>query len=211
MTQRSTRADCSRFCERGLPSRLVRKNRERRESGQAVVLLAIVLAIVGFGLWMLLSSRAAREEDAKQFARTTAERLLFAQDTHFLNQHLAPRAQVLFPPSWRERFFNWVREIGPIDPEMDVQGSTVFTSQFFDPHAHFEVRVKAKDGPAILELLFSQRSGQWDIDALNLTWTPAPTPSPTPGVVTPLVAPMPAGAAPGPPPASPKPTPKRRK
>jgi hypothetical protein len=185
----------------------VGKNRLRRirsEEGQVVVLLAIVLAILAAGLWVLLSSRTARENEARAFAREATDRLLFRHDAHFLNQHLSPRVQALYPPSWRERFFGWVGELGAIEPQIDVSGRVTFTSEFFQPRGHFEAHVQAANGPAILEMYCSQSAVQWQIDALNLTWTPPPTPTASPTFVTPLFAPAPADSPPPPPP--PKPT-----
>ncbi len=83
----------------------MRTSRDRNH-GQTFVLVLIVLALLGGGYWLLLSSRNARIEDANRFAREASERLVVNRDARFLNERLTAHAQVYFPPSWRDRFFD---------------------------------------------------------------------------------------------------------
>lgn len=164
------------------------------ERAQVVVLLLIVLAVIGGGYWMLISSRASREEDAFRFAQTAAERLVLQHDMHFLNQTLAPRAQILYPPSWRERFFGYIRDLGPVQSGIEIEGHVTFTSQFFSPVGVFHGRFNVASGPASVEIHCLHTGVRWEIDGLNLSWTrpPAPTPPPTPiPTATPTATPSP--------------------
>jgi hypothetical protein len=129
---------------------------------------------------MLISSRASREEEAFQFARYAAQSLVLQQDIHFLNRTLAPRAQVLYPPSWRERFFGYIRALGPVQGDIQIEGHVAFTSQFFSPVGTFHGRFNVASGPASIEMHFSHPGVRWEIDGLNLNWTALPTPTPMP-------------------------------
>lgn len=152
--------------------------RQSTERGQAIVFIVILLAILAGGYWMLLSSRNSRQQDAQRFAREAAQKLVLQQDMHFLNQNLTSHAQVLYPPSWRDRFFEFIRNLGPVQGDFDVHGRVTFTSEFFDPNAVYHADFNTSAGPASIELHFSRPASRWEIDALNLTWTPPPTPTP---------------------------------
>ena len=152
------------------------------------MLVLIVLAVLAGGCWLLFSSRTAREEGARRFAREAATRLFFQQDARFLNQTLTPRAQLVYPPSWRERFFAFVRELGPAKPEFELEGDVTFTSEFFDPRGVFSAHFEVASGPAVLFLTFSHPGVRWEIDDLKLSWTPPATPTPAP-TATPLPSP----------------------
>ena len=153
--------------------------RTHLRNGQALVLVLIVLAVLAGGYWFLLSSRDAREQDAHRFAREAAERLFLKQDARFLNQTLSPTVQTLYPPSWRERFFTFVRDLGPAQPDFDVEGRVTFTSEFFTPAGMFRARFNVASGPALLDIHFVHTGVRWEIDSLTLTCSPRATPAPT--------------------------------
>src|SRR3982750_2637375 len=48
----------------------------RRESGQALVMLLIVLAIVAAGFWYMSTARSAKEQEARAFASEVADRVV---------------------------------------------------------------------------------------------------------------------------------------
>ncbi len=185
---------------REFPCTITRVKTRSAERGQAIVLVLIVVALIAGGYWMLLSSRTSREEGALRFAQDAAHRLVLQQDMRFLNQTLAPRAQVLYPPSWRERFFGYIRALGPVQGAIEMEGHVSFTSQFFSPVGTFHGRFNVASGPASVEIHFSHPGVRWEIDGLNLNWTATPTPTPTP-IATPVATATP----------PPSPTPRRRK
>ncbi|MFN2477157.1 MAG: hypothetical protein ABR526_12560 [Chthoniobacterales bacterium] len=164
--------------------------RNAQQRGQVMVLIVIVLAILGGGYWMLLSARQKTEQDAQSFAREAAERLILQQDMRFLNQTLTQHAQVLYPPSWRERFFGYVRDLGPVQSDLAVYGRVDFVSEFFQPTGVFHADFQAATGPASVELHFTRPASRWEIDAVNLNWSAPPTPTPMP-----MTVPIPAAAA----------------
>jgi len=171
------------------------KSRSRRsESGQVIVLLLILLAILGGGYWLLISSREKREKEAWAFARDAATRIVVQQDMRFLDRTLSPKAQVLYPPSWRERLMTRIREPGPPQSEPRMRGQLFFRSQFFNPEGEFIVEWDFPTGPASIDLKISHPQALWQIDGINWTWqAPPPPPTPTPSpTASPSPSPSPA-------------------
>ena len=162
-----------------------------RPSGQIVVLLLILLAIFGGGAWWLTISKRQSETGARAFAREAAARLALRFDQKFLDQRLGPEAQVRFPPSFRERLFNHMRELGVPTPEIELDGSVRFTSYFFEPEGQFRARLNYPTKPAYLDLTVSHPHALWQIDYLNFTWDPTPLPTPEPA---PVLSPAPSAS-----------------
>ena len=154
--------------------------RRDARGGQVVVLLLVVLAIVGAGAWWLFSEREKSERDARAFAKETATRLAFHHDLKFLNHHLGREAQVKYPPSFRERFFNRLSGLGTPSGSPEVSGRVFFTSQFFQPVGEFTCKIEYPNAPATISLAVSRPSGRWQIDYLNLIWTPPGSPAAQP-------------------------------
>jgi hypothetical protein len=96
--------------------------------------------------------------------------------------------QIKYPPSWRDRFFDRLRSLGAPSGEPDVEGRVVFTSQFFKPVGEFSCHVAYPHAPATISLGISRPSGWWQIDYLNLTWTPRGAPAAPPVEMPPPAA-----------------------
>ncbi len=152
-------------------------------NAQTFVLIVIVLAIVGGGVAYLWWSKENNEKSARDFAQEAAERILRQHDEHFLDVRLSPDAQVEYPPSWRSRLFSHLYELGQPEQNLDLTGETTFQSFFFEPKGMFRVRGQypQNPAPAILALGISHPRALWQIDYINLIWTPLrPAPAPTP-------------------------------
>ena len=156
--------------------------RHHYASGQVLVLLIILLAILGGGYWYLAQSKQANEKAARAFAQEAAMHIVMQHDDRFLARAIAPEAQITYPPSWRWRLFTQLQGLGTPAPNIDLDGQVRFTSGFFEPRGDFHAKINFPDGPAVLDLQVSHPRALWQIDAINLTWTPkaTPTPSPTP-------------------------------
>ena len=87
--------------------------------------------------------------------------------------------------SWRERFIARLRELGVPAQPIAVTGDVVFTSQFFDPRGTFRAELKYPTTSAYIDLEVSRGMTVWQVDKIDLTWTPPPTPTPTPALATP--------------------------
>lgn len=179
-----------------------------RESAQVIVLLLIVLAVLGGGYWFMKSNRDMREKEARDFATEAAKRIVLQRDQRFIDFNLTQKAQMTYPPSWRYRMLEFIREAGTPNPQFHFTKSEVlFTNQFFDPHGTFIAQFDFPNGPGYFEVHISHPGALWVIDDLNWTWQPpAPTPAPAVQMATPAPAAPGASVAP---PASAKPAPKK--
>ena len=148
--------------------------------GQAIVLLLIVVVVLGGIAWWLFTARDGSEADARAFAKEAATRLAFQHDTKFLNLHLGLEAQRKYPPSFRERFFDRLRSLGSPSGTPDVEGRVMFTSQFFQPTGEFSCLIQYPHAPATISMAISRPTGRWQIDYLNLIWTPPGLPAAQP-------------------------------
>lgn len=167
------------------------RSASRPERGQVVVLLVIVLAVLGGGAWWLFVAKRQSEEGARAFAREAATRLALHFDQKFLDVRLGREAQVSYPPSFRERLLNRLRQLGVPAQEIELEGEVTFTSHFFEPKGQFRARLNYPTKPAYLDLTVSNRQ-TWQIDRLNLTWDPTPVATPEPALAispTPVATP----------------------
>lgn len=147
---------------------------QRETNGEGFVFVLIVLAIIGAGAWWLVTAKAETEKEAKDFALETATRLAVNYDTKFFSLHLAPDAQVTYPPSYRDRAIEHFRRLGtPISPPK-VTGKVEFKSYFFEAKGSFRVELEYPGAPAYMDLAVSHPKALWQIDGFNLTWTAAP-------------------------------------
>ncbi len=166
------------------------------------MLIIILLAVLAGGWWFLKSNRDTREKEAFAFANEGATHIVLQQDMRFLNFNLTPKAQLMYPPSWRMRLMDMIREAGAAKPEFQVKGNMHFVNQFFQPEGEFTAQFECLRGPAYLELHVSHPGALWVIDAINWTWQPPPPPPPAP-IVSPTPSPSPS--------ATPTPSPARSK
>jgi len=160
-----------------------------------VALLVIVLAILAGIAWWLFSSRSDAEKNARAFAEVIVQRVAVNYDEKFLHVHLSPEGQVNYLQSWRERLMIQLRELGVPAQPIEIKGNLEFNSYFFDPHGIYRAKLNYPTTSASLEVNVSRGMTVWQVDSVNLTWTPpavlSPTPSPAP-TATPTPAPMPA-------------------
>jgi hypothetical protein len=160
-------------------------------SGQVLVLLIILLAILGGGFWYMNQSKQANEKAARDFAQEAATRILVRQDERFLDFALSPEARVTYPPSWRYRLFSQIRELGVREQKVEVYGEVGFTSGFFEPRGNFRVKINAAENPAYLDLIVAHPRALWEIDVINFTWTPHVEATPPPATPGPSLTPTP--------------------
>ena len=152
--------------------------------GFLVIVGVLVIGIV----WWLYSSRQDAVKKSRAFATEVVNHVAVNYDEKYLHVHLSPEAQVNYLQSWRERFIARLRELGVPSQPIAVTGDVVFTSQFFDPRGTFRAELKYPNTSAYIDLEVSRGMTVWQVDKIDLTWTPPPTPTPTP---TPVLAPTP--------------------
>ncbi|MDQ6622828.1 MAG: hypothetical protein M3Y86_05010 [Verrucomicrobiota bacterium] len=171
------------------PPRATRRSRD--ESAQVIVLVLIVLAVLAGGWWMLRSNKNLREREAFAFAKDAADHIVLRQDMRFLDFNMTQEAKMQYPPSWRLRLMDMIRQPGTPNPQFQVKGTTRFESGYFEPSGVFVAQFDYPTGTGYLELHISHPGALWVIDDLNWTWPPPPTPTPAPMTPTPSPSPTP--------------------
>jgi hypothetical protein len=167
-------------------NRAVRRHHATR--GEALVFALILLGIGAGLLWWLFSSRAKSQDAAFAFAREATTRIALEHDRKFLDGHLAPSVQTIYPPSFRERMIDRLKQFGSPVREPEIEGQVSFRSHFFSPSGHFYARLAYPDASkAVLDLTVSNRHG-WRIDEMNLIWYPPEQPLAAPPPPAPATA-----------------------
>src|SRR4051794_11874132 len=168
--------------------RLGRYAKVRGEGGLA--LWIIVAALVGGALWFLYSSRRDGDKNARAFAAEVAQRVAVNYDDKYLHVHLSPEAQTKYLASYRERLFQNLKSFGPVKQPIPVSGDVHFSSGFFEPVGTFKADLVYANMSATLDMGISRGMTVWQVNDINLTWSPPPTPTPSP-TPTPAFSPSP--------------------
>jgi hypothetical protein len=169
--------------------KLARTARSRGEGN--IVFLVIVGVLVAGVVWWLYSSRQDAVKKSRAFAAEVVTHVAVNFDEKYLHVHLSPEAQVNYLQSWRERFIARLRELGVPSQPIEVKGDVTFTSQFFDPRGTFRAELKYPTTSAYIDVEVSRGMTVWQVDKIDLTWTPPPTPTPAPVLATPTPTPAP--------------------
>jgi hypothetical protein len=166
----------------------MKRNGTAAIGGQVIVLLVIVLAILGGGVWFLYSSRQDADKNGRAFAALVAKRLAVNYDDKFFHVRLSAPAQINYLQSWRDRMLMQLRQLGVPAQPIEMKGDMAYTSYFFQPRGTFHAQLVYPTTTASLDMVISRGMTVWQIDEINLTWNPPPTPTPAP---TPVMTPTP--------------------
>jgi hypothetical protein len=177
-----------------------RNSHRKGEGGLAIWI--IVLALVAGALWFLYSSRTEAERKMPAFAGQVVQTMAVNYDLRFLNTHMTSQAQANYIPSFRDRMVGFLKGFGPMSKPIETKGSVQFNNFFFDPVGTFKSTLTYPTMTATMNLTVIRAMNGWQVDQLELVWTPPPTPTPSP---TPQMTPSPT------PPPAPPPKPQKRK
>jgi hypothetical protein len=170
--------------------RRARDSQRKGEGGLAIWI--ILLALIGGAVWFLYSSRRDADGKMRQFADQIVQTMAVNYDVRFLNAHMTPQAQTSYIPSWRDRMVGFLKGFGPMSKPIQTKGDIQFTSGFFDPHGSFQSLLTYPTMTATLKLTVVRAMNTWQVDELELVWTPPPTPTPAPtAAITPSPTPSP--------------------
>jgi hypothetical protein len=155
------------------------RNSQRKGEGGLAIWI-ILLALIGGAVWFLYSSRRDAESKMRQFADQIVQTMAVNYDARFLNAHMTPQAQTNYIPSWRDRMIAFLKGFGPMSKPIETKGDVQFSSGFFDPHGSFQSLLSYPTMTATLKLTVIRAMNTWQVDELELVWTPPPTPTPAP-------------------------------
>jgi hypothetical protein len=140
-----------------------------KRSGEGLVLLIIVAAVIGAGAWYLFSTKAEMDREARQFARETAKRLTVDHDAAYLAEHLSPQAKLDNPPSQQQYIIQRFTQFGVPAQPIQMDENVTWESYFFEPHGFFTAHLYYPTQTAMLQLAVSHPVSRWQID--NITFT----------------------------------------
>jgi hypothetical protein len=167
-----------------------RNSHRKGEGGLAIWI--ILLALLGGAAWFLYASRAEAERKAREFAEQVVKTMAVNYDVRFLNTHMSPQAQLNYIPSWRDRMLVYLKGFGPMTKPIETKGNVSFNNVFFDPHGMFQSDLTYANQTAKLNIGVSRGMNAWQVEEIELVWTPPPTPTPAPvAVATPSPVPSP--------------------
>ncbi|PYJ22297.1 MAG: hypothetical protein DME99_05870 [Verrucomicrobia bacterium] len=139
-------------------------NPQSKSSGQVLVIVIIVLALIGAGFWWLFSNKEAMAKEGRAFGREAVQRIAVQHDLNFFASHLSPEARLQFPPSAQQDFIGRIQKLGTPAGSVDVQGDITFQSQFFEPRGNFHARINYPARGAEINVAISHPVGRWQID-----------------------------------------------
>jgi hypothetical protein len=146
-------------------------------SGQAFVLIFIILAIFGGILWYLHSTKVSTERDAIRYGHDVIDRLVIKHDISLLNEDLAAQAKMEMPPSQREYLIQRFTQLGVPAQPIQIEDSVSFDTSFFgmiaaNPRGIFTAHLNYPAQPVTLQLATSQGVTKWLIENITLSTQP---------------------------------------
>lgn len=139
--------------------------------GEGLVVIIILLAIIGAGVWWLFSTKKQSEQEARAFGREMIEHLTVKHDQAFFANNLGPQAKMDFPPAQQANLISKLTELGAPAQPINMDVNITFESQFFSPKGYFTAHLNYPSQPATMELAISHPVGKWQVDNLTVTWT----------------------------------------
>ena len=115
----------------------IKLNSRSKWSGQGMVIVIILLAVIGVGLWYLYSNKAATDREARAFARDAIKRITVDHDLKYFSDHLGPQAKLDNPPSQQQFIIQRFAQFGvPVQP-IQIEENITWESVFFEPRGYF--------------------------------------------------------------------------
>lgn len=142
-------------------------------SGQGLVIVFILLAVIGAGLWYLYSNKATTDREARDFARDAVKKLTVDHDRQYIETHLGPQAKLDLPPSQRDYMIQRFAQFGVPAQPIQIDENITWESYFFEPRGYFTAHLNYPAQGATLQLATSHPVSRWQID--NVTFVTQPT------------------------------------
>jgi hypothetical protein len=142
-------------------------------SGEGLIVVVIVLALIGAGLWYLYSNKATTDREAREFARDAIKRITVDHDLKYFSDHLGPQAKVDNPPSQQQFLIQRFTQLGVPTQPIQIEESITWESYFFEPKGYFTAHLNYPAQPVMLQLATSHPVSRWQIDNLSFAAQPA--------------------------------------
>ncbi len=141
---------------------------QNKLSGQGLVVVFILLAVIGAGLWYLYSNKTTTDREARVFAREAVKRLVVDHDLKYLSEHLGPQAKMDNPPSQQQYMIQRFTQFGVPEQPIKIDESVTWESYFFEPRGYFTAHLNYPGQGATLQIATSHPVSRWQLD--NITF-----------------------------------------
>ena len=145
-----------------------------KASGQAFVIIFIILAICGGILWYLHSTNAATEKDGIRYGHEVIDRLVVKHDRSLLETDLAPQAKMEMPPSQRDYVIQRFSQFGVPQQPIQIEDNVSFDTSFYglikaNPHGIFTAHLNYPGQGVTVQLATSQGATKWLIENITIS------------------------------------------
>jgi hypothetical protein len=141
-----------------------------RRTGEGLVVVIILLALVGGGALWLYSHKNAMDKEGRAFGRQLVEHLAVQHDLEFFKGNLGPQAKLDYPPSQQQYLLTKFQELGTPSQPIKIDENMVWESHFFEPKGYFTAHLNYPARSATVQIATSHPVGKWQLDNLTLTW-----------------------------------------
>jgi hypothetical protein len=146
-------------------------NHRSKASGQGLVIIIILLAVIGAGAWWLVNNKQTMDRDARVFGKEAVQRLAVTHDQPFLAERLGPQGKLDYPPSRQAELMAKFRELGTPAQPIQIEEAVFWQSHFFEPKGQFIAHLNYPGNQAVLELGISHPVGRWQLDEVKLSYS----------------------------------------
>ncbi len=147
-----------------------RKRNCRSNAGEGLVIIIILLAVIGGGVYWIFDHKKQADHDARAFGKEMIKRLAVDHDLSFFANNLSPQAKLDFPASAQQATIGKFAEMGVPTQPINTEEQVTFESHFFQPKAYFTAHLFYPAAAATLQIAISHPVGKWQLD--NMTFTP---------------------------------------
>ena len=151
----------------------IKLSSQTKLSGQGLVVVFILLAVIGAGLWYLYSNKATTDREARAFAREAIKRITVDHDLKYFADHLGPQAKLDNPPSQQQFLIQRFTQMGVPTQPIQIEENITWESYFFEPKGYFTAHLNYPAQPVMLQMATSHPVSRWQIDNVSFGAQPA--------------------------------------
>src|SRR5438132_7040249 len=150
----------------------IKRSSQTKLSGQGIVVVFILLAVVGAGLWYLYSNKTTTDREARTFARDAITKLTVDHDLKYLGDHLGPQAKLDNPPSQQQYMIQRFTQFGAPAQPIQIDENVTWESYFFEPRGYFTAHLNYPAQPVMLQVATSHPVSRWQLDNVSFSVQP---------------------------------------
>ena len=150
----------------------IKRSSRSKLSGQGIVIVVILLAVIGAGLWYLYSNKATTDREGREFAREAIKRITVDHDRQYLETRLGPQAKIDLPPSGRDELIRRFTQFGVPAQPIQIDENMTWESYFFEPRGYFTAHLNYPAQPVMLQMATSHPVSRWQIDNVSFSMQP---------------------------------------